>query len=707
MADETTKQMLRRTADGRFARRWIVGEGIDIGCGPNPLGNLGDYFPLMKSARPWDPPDGDAMLMEGVADNSYDFVHSSHCLEKLVDPVRSLGNWIRICKPGGHLIITIPDEDMYEQGVWPSIFNQDHKWTFTILKPQSWSPKSISVVQLLDLFKEEVEVLKLEKLDSGFQYDAPLRDQTLKGTSESAIEVVLRKRNKGWGLGAAADDSAARFAQVARRQEISTRFAEAIGLHQQGRVGEAHAAYAAILAADPDNLVVMNNLALIAPFTEAERLLRRALEIDPVYVDALLNLGKQLVANQRADEGRDVLRRALAAAPDDPRVINALSQAYDALEAYEDAVALLQEKGGLLGSLDDVYCRLGKYAEHLGRTDEALAYLANALRINPSHVEANIYTGRQHLRKGDFVKGAEGIAWIWHGRIAESQIGLFQDPAGQPIRQDGRTIVLSADSGLGDTLQFVRYARPLKALGARVVVECQPELLRLVAAMPEVDEAVAIGELSAGFDLRLPLHNLMGAFRTTLATVPAEVPYLAAPADEAAAFAQRLAAHQGLRVGLCWAGNPNHPRNSGRSVAPDLLGPLLNQPGARFFSLQKGGDGAALGLIDWTADFADMANTAALVQGLDLVISVDSAVAHLAGALGRPVWLLNRFDSCWRWLEAGVETSPWYPNLTQFRQPAAGEWGPVMAAVTARLAKEIQTHGAADRPAAGRKAGKR
>lgn len=689
MADETTKQMLRRAADGRFARRWIVGEGIDIGCGPDPLGKLKDYFPLMTGARPWDLPDGDAMLMEGVADDSYDFVHSSHCLEHLVDPVRALGNWIRICKPGGHLVITIPDEDMYEQGVWPSIFNQDHKWTFTILKPQSWSPKSISLVQLLDLFKEEVEVLKLEKLDSGFQYDQPLRDQTLKGTSESAIEFVLRKRAKGWGLATAVDNAAARFAQVARQHEIDAKFAEAIALHQQGRVGEAQAAYTAILAADADNIAVMNNLALIAPFAQAEPLLRRALEISPSYVDALLNLGNQLVANQRVEEGRDLLRRALEAAPDDARVVRALSQAYDTLAAYEDAVALLVEKGALLNDLDEVYCRLGKYCEHLGRTDEALAYLAKALAINPAHVEANIYSGRQHLRKGDFKRGAEGIAWIWHGRIPDSQIGLFVDEAGQPIRQDGRTIVLSADSGLGDTLQFVRYARPLKALGARVVVECQPELLRLVGAMPEVDEAVAIGGLAAGFDLRLPLHNLIGAFRTTVDTIPAEVPYLAAPVDEAATYAQRLGSHAGVRVGLCWAGNPSHPRNADRSVAPAQLAPLLGQAGARFFSLQKGADGGALGLVDWTGEFADMATTAALVTGLDLVISVDSAVAHLAGALGRPVWLLNRFDSCWRWLEAGTETSPWYPTLTQFRQPVAGDWDTVMAAVTARLAEMV------------------
>src|ERR1700726_4280963 len=155
MANETTKQMVRRSSDRRFSTRWIIGDGIDIGWGPDPLLNLADFFPLVKALRPRDLPDGDAILMAGVEDATYDFVHSSHCLEHLVDPFLAMTHWIRICKEEGHLLVTVPDEDLYEQGVWPSTFNSDHKWTFTILKFRSWSPRSISVIRLLERFQED------------------------------------------------------------------------------------------------------------------------------------------------------------------------------------------------------------------------------------------------------------------------------------------------------------------------------------------------------------------------------------------------------------------------------------------------------------------------------------------------------------------------------------------------------------------------
>jgi len=191
---EASKAMVRRNFDSRFATRWLVGEGIDIGAGNDAIGMFAQMLPLMTSLRAWDLPDGDAMLMEGVADESFDFVHSSHCLEHLQDPVVALGNWIRICKPGGHVVVMVPDEDLYEQGVFPSTFNDDHKWTFTVCKASTWSPRSINLTALLSHFADVVSVQKIEVLDAGYHFGAPRVDQTGLVTGEAAIEFVLRKR---------------------------------------------------------------------------------------------------------------------------------------------------------------------------------------------------------------------------------------------------------------------------------------------------------------------------------------------------------------------------------------------------------------------------------------------------------------------------------------------------------------------------------
>jgi SAM-dependent methyltransferase len=191
---ETSKSIVRRSSDRRFVTRWFVGNGIDIGAGPDSLGNFLPMFPLMTSVRAWDQKDGDAMLMQGVAAESYDFVHSSHCLEHMVNPVISLGNWIKICKRGGYLIITVPDEDLYEQGVFPSTFNPDHKWTFTIGKAKSWSPRSINVIAVLSHFINDIDIIKIELLDAGFIYGLARQDQTLGTLAESAIEFILRKK---------------------------------------------------------------------------------------------------------------------------------------------------------------------------------------------------------------------------------------------------------------------------------------------------------------------------------------------------------------------------------------------------------------------------------------------------------------------------------------------------------------------------------
>jgi len=194
--DETSKALIRRLGSAQYVNTYFVGQGIDIGCGNDSLGKYQQQFPLISSVRPWDLPDGDAQYMSTVEDNTYDFVHSSHCLEHLYDPKLALQNWIRICKPGGHLIITIPDEDLYEQGVWPSNHNHDHKTSWTILKNSSWSNNSVNLVEILYLFRSQCEILKIELINSTFIYNARRIDQTLHGIGECAIEFILRKRTE-------------------------------------------------------------------------------------------------------------------------------------------------------------------------------------------------------------------------------------------------------------------------------------------------------------------------------------------------------------------------------------------------------------------------------------------------------------------------------------------------------------------------------
>ncbi|WP_332773694.1 class I SAM-dependent methyltransferase [Phenylobacterium sp.] len=191
---ELSKSIVRRMADPNFARRWFVGEGLDIGGKPDPLSLYVPFFPELKSVRVWDWEDGDAQFLEGVEKDSLDFVHSSHCLEHLVDPRAGLAAWFGAIKPGGFLIVTVPDEDLYEQGVWPSTHNRDHKWTFTMLKARSWSEASINVLELLSNLGPAADVEKVALLNSTFRYDLPRFDQTLTPIGECGIEFVVRKR---------------------------------------------------------------------------------------------------------------------------------------------------------------------------------------------------------------------------------------------------------------------------------------------------------------------------------------------------------------------------------------------------------------------------------------------------------------------------------------------------------------------------------
>jgi len=191
---ECSKSIMRRLAEPNFVNRYFRGEGIDIGGAPDPLALYVELFPLMRGVKVWDLNDGDGQTMSGIPNDQYDFVHSSHCLEHLRDPEEGLRNWFRILKPGGHIIVTIPDEDLYEQGQFPSTYNADHKWTFTIFKTDSWSGKSRNVVDLIAALGNAADVQKLDLLNATYRYGLPRMDQTLTPIAESGIEFVIRKR---------------------------------------------------------------------------------------------------------------------------------------------------------------------------------------------------------------------------------------------------------------------------------------------------------------------------------------------------------------------------------------------------------------------------------------------------------------------------------------------------------------------------------
>jgi len=193
---ECSKSMNRRLSDSRFVRKYFVGEGIDIGGKPDPLAIYREFFPLMKCIRTWDLEDGDAQFLGEVSDHNYEFVHSSHCLEHLHDPIEGLKNWLRVLKDDGYLIITIPDEDLYEQGVFPSTFNLDHRWTFTLYKSTSWSDRSINVLDMVKELGSAAAVEKVELLDANYRYQLPRYDQTLTPVAECGIEMIIRKRSQ-------------------------------------------------------------------------------------------------------------------------------------------------------------------------------------------------------------------------------------------------------------------------------------------------------------------------------------------------------------------------------------------------------------------------------------------------------------------------------------------------------------------------------
>ena len=425
---------------------------------------------------------------------------------------------------------------------------------------------------------------------------------------------------------------------------------------------------------------------------EALKAFERALAFKPDYAKAHNNRGLALDALGRPAEAFESYNRALAIAPDFVEALNNRGNVLQKLGRHEEALGSYERALSIDANYAEVLNNYGRSLSILGRQQEALKYTSRATAVRPGYIDAQWNESLLRLRLGDFAGGWEKYEWRWKREENAKKLRNYAQPlwlGDAPIA--GKTLLLHFEQGMGDTIQFARYAKLLAGQGARVILEVQPPLKALLADIGAGIEVVGSGEEIPAFDFYCPLMSLPLALRTDLASIRADVPYLSVPADRLAQWSERLPPRQGFRVGVVWSGNPTHKDDHNRSIAFTRLAPLFDVPAVQLISLQKelrDADAQALAseprMHDAGRHFDDFADTAAATALVDLVIAVDTSVAHLAGALGKPLWVLLPFCPDWRWFTER-DDSPWYPTARLFRQPRIADWDSVIAQVAGEL----------------------
>jgi Flp pilus assembly protein TadD len=478
---------------------------------------------------------------------------------------------------------------------------------------------------------------------------------------------------------------------------------------------------------DPNEPTFHNSLGVVyADLRDHELAIRQyrvAIDLRRDYVDALNNLGKSHESQGRIDDAAVAYLNATKASPGSAAAYSNLGNLLLGQRRVDEAIALLRKAVGLAPEMPEAHCNLGNALSSRGCFDDAMTEYRTALRLRPRYpaalsniagtlIERGMFDESENLLrqaieidpnfadahwnlalllllKGDFRRGLPEYEWRLTQPAMSASLKIPQP------RWDGgeiaaKTILVYAEQGHGDAIQFVRYATLLAQRGAKVIVKCFPELRRLFATVEGIEQVLAAKDPVPPFDLHCPMVSLPLAFKTDLNSIPASAaPYLHPNPADAEKWRQRLVKEDRRRIGLVWAGDPRHRRDATRSIPPSSFSPLTEATDAAFYSLQKG-EGTKpptahdLEMIDFTPEFHDFAETAAFIANLDLVIAVDTSVAHLAGALGKPVWLLLPYSPDWRWL-LDRDDSPWYPTMRLFRQKIYGDWTEVIRRVTDEL----------------------
>jgi Flp pilus assembly protein TadD len=499
---------------------------------------------------------------------------------------------------------------------------------------------------------------------------------------------------------------------------------QALTDHRNGLLREAEVLYRQVLAVAPDHPDALHLLGVIA--SQAGRhdlaadLILRAIHRNPTAAEYHANLGLALAAMNQFSQAIAAYQQAIALRPDFPDALNNLGKAHDlsgqtaqAVECYRRAIALKPDFASAHSNLAQALCMAGE-------TDAAIAALQQTIALAPQSAQAYNNLGNAFYRKGDPVaaeqacrnalilrpdlpdahlnlavallmqgKLPEGFKeYAWRSRVQGTMVPRrsFMQPRWDGSELLGRRILLHVEQGFGDMIQFIRYVPMVVQRGGKVIVDCPEQFIRLLSGQFDVGHWITNLSESVQFEVHCPLLDLPMVFETSLESIPSDVPYIKAEARLADRWRDRLCSatqstnDKPMHVGLAWAGSLAHANDRKRSMTLSTLAPLAEIDNLHFISLQKG-PGAVeasnppgpMNLTDWTPELNDFADTAALIANLDLIITIDSAVAHLAGAMGKPVWLLLPFLPDWRWM-MHREDSPWYPTMRLFRQPAPGDW---------------------------------
>ena len=470
-------------------------------------------------------------------------------------------------------------------------------------------------------------------------------------------------------------------------------------LKEMGKFNEAVDCCRRAISLQPGMAMAHNNLgtalAGLGKHQEAIASYDHALQLDPGHTDSLINLGISWAALGKLDIATDFYKRAVQQKPDHDKAHYNLGVALAERDDLQAAVASYRRAIELNPAYAEAWDNLGCVLVALGQPAEALVCHDRALQVRPDYDKAYMSRGVARLRLGDYAGGWPDYECRY--KLQEFVMPSFPQPRWNGDRLDGKTILLAAEQGLGDTLQFVRYAARVRQRCAKVIVACQKALIPLLSNTPGIDQLFPPEVALPHFDAWASLVSLPGIMGTTLQTIPADVPYLFPSKELVKHWQPELQAIPGFKIGICWQGNPDYKADRERSVPLVDFAPLAHVPGVQLISLQKGHGAEQVAQVSAQFPIIDLASrldlsrgpfmdTAAVMKGLDLIVTADTAIAHLAGGLGVPVWIALPYVAHWCWLWDRND-SPWYPSACLFRQSERGNWKPVFTRLAESLAQ--------------------